>query len=233
MSGRLYGIGVGPGDPELLTLKAARILKEVPVVAYPAGEDGDAMALAIAGPHLSPDAIRLPLPLAFDPKASNDDAYDRAAEAIAGHLRQGHDVAVLCLGDPFLFGSFLYLFARLTGHTDVEVVPGITSLTACAALAGRPLAAKGDALVVVPATRAEADLQRLLLDCEAAVIIKVGRHLAKVRRVLENLALIDQAVCVERAGLDGQRVVPMAELEDDRMSYFAMILVHRRGRAWA
>lgn len=233
MSGRLYGVGVGPGDPELLTLKATRILKETPVVAYPTGEDGDAMALAIAGPHLSPGVIRLPLPLTFDPRASNDDAYDSAAEAIAGHLRQGRDVAVLCLGDPFLFGSFLYLFARLAGRVEIEVVPGITSLTACAALAGRPLAARGDSLVVLPATRDEDDLMRLLLVCDAAVIIKVGRHLAKVRRVLDNLALTDQAVCVERAGLDGQRVVPLAELEDDKMSYFAMILVHRRGRAWA
>ncbi|HIJ63957.1 MAG TPA: precorrin-2 C(20)-methyltransferase [Rhodospirillaceae bacterium] len=233
MNGRLYGVGVGPGDPELLTLKAARILRRAAVVAYPTGEDGGAMALGIADPHLAAGVLRLPLPLAFDPQASNEAAYDGAAAAITAHLEAGRDVAVLCLGDPFMYGSFLYLFARLAGRVEIEVIPGISSLTACAALAGRPLAARGDSLVVVPATRREDDLMRLLFATEAAAIIKVGRHLAKVRRALDRLGLTEQAVCVERAGLDGQRVVPMNELTEDSVSYFAMILVHRRGRAWS
>ena len=233
MSGTLYGIGVGPGDPDLLTLKAARCLAQLTVIAFPASHSGESMALSIARPHLRADALHLPLPLTFDPAQRDDDAYDRGAETLAAYLEKGRDVAMLCLGDPFLFGSFLYLFARLAARFSIEVIPGITSISACAALAGMPLAARDDALLMVPATRTEQDLENLLAGCEGAVILKIGRHLGKVRRVLDRLGLTGQAVCIERGGLSGQRIVPFDQLDTDSISYFSMILLHKRGRTWS
>lgn len=234
MSGILYGVGVGPGDPELLTLKAARILSSAPVIAYPAPLRGDSLARGIAAAHLNPHAEEIALRMAFDPAKRADEVYDAGAEAIAAHLAAGRDVAVLCEGDPFFFGSFLYLFARLGDRMPVQVVPGVSSLMACAAVAGHPLTARDDALVVIPAPRPEAEIEALLTMAEAAAIMKVGRHLPKVLRVLQRLGLIEQAQYIERAGQIGQRVLPLADVQANAETspYFAMILIHKRGKAW-
>ena len=232
MTGTLYGIGVGPGDPELLTLKAARLLGRIAVIAYAAPLAGDSLARSIALPHLTGVTEEIALRLPFDPAGRADDVYDAAATAIAGHLEAGRDVATLCLGDPFFFGSFVYLYARLAERFPVEVVPGISSVMAGAALLGRPLTARDDCLVVVPATRPEAEIEALLAGTEAAVIMKVGRHLPKVRRVLGRLGLAEQAAYVECVGQPGQRIRPLEEAERDGAPYFSMVLVHRRGKAW-
>lgn len=234
MSGILYGVGVGPGDPELLTLKAARILSTAPVIAYPAPLQGDSLARGIAAAHLNPQAEEIALRMAFDPAKRADDVYDAGAEAIAAHLAAGRDVAVLCEGDPFFFGSFLYLFARLGDSVPVQVVPGVSSLMACAAVAGHPLTARDDALVVIPAPRPESEIEALLTMAEAAAIMKVGRHLPKVLRVLQRLGLIEQAQYIERAGQTGQRILPLADVQTNAETspYFAMILIHKRGKAW-
>ncbi|MDR3437563.1 precorrin-2 C(20)-methyltransferase [Telmatospirillum sp.] len=233
MTGTVFGIGVGPGDPELLTLKAVRLLRQVSVVAYPAPLSGDSLARRIAADHLPAGAVEIALRMPFDPARRADDVYDAGAEEIARHLTAGRDVAVLCEGDPLFFGSFVYLFARLAGRFPVEVVPGVSSLSACAAVLGHPLTARDDALVVIPAPRPEAEIERLLTGVEAAAIMKPGRHLPKVWRVLTRLGLAQNAVYVERAGQAGQRIRPLAEAANDpNAPYFAMILVHRRGKAW-
>jgi len=233
MSGILYGLGVGPGDPELLTLKAVRILNVVKVIAYPAPLEGDSLARSIAAPHLPTGITEIPMRMAFDPAKRADEAYDAGAEAITAHLEAGRDVAVLCEGDPFFFGSFAYLFARLSGRFEVQVVPGISSPMACAALAGHPLTARDDALVVIPAPKAEDEIETLLTQTEAAVIMKLGRHFGKVRRVLSKLGLLDKAWYVERASQPGQKVLRLSDLAEGEASpYFAMILVHKRGKAW-
>ena len=232
MTGTLYGIGVGPGDAELITLKALRILRSCPVIAYPAPENGASMARAIAAPHLSGGqteiAIRMPLDAGHAPMEA---AYDRAAGAIAGHLDAGRDVAALCEGDPFFYGSFMYLFGRLAGGHRVEVVPGVSSLVAGPAALGAPLAARDDTLLVAPATLAEDVLRARLEGVDAAVIIKLGRHLAKVRRVLDGLGLTARAHYVEHATMADQRTAPLAEA-GPRAPYFSMVVVHRRGAAW-
>ncbi len=232
MTGTLYGVGVGPGDPDLLTVKAVRLLGRVPVIAYPASLAGESLARSIAAPYLAPTVDEIALHMAFDPERRADEAYDGGSAVVAAHLQAGRDVAVLCEGDPFFFGSFIYVFARLHGRFPVEVVPGVSSVMACAALAGQPLAARNDALVVVPAPRPEEDIERLVAGAESAVIMKLGRHLPKVARVLDRLGLIGQAVCVERAGQPGQRIRPLGEALDGPAAYFAMVLVHRRGQAW-
>ena len=231
--GTLYGLGVGPGDPELLTLKALRILRAVPVLAYPAPIEGDSMARAIAAPHLPGDqteiAIRMPLDAARFPAK---EVYAAAAQNITGHLESGRDVAVLCEGDPFFYGSFMYLFARLAEAHHIEVVPGVSSPMACAAALGMPLAARNDVLSVLPAPLAEETLKARLEACDAAAIVKVGRHIAKVRRVLQELGLESRARYIERASLAAERILPPSEAADPA-PYFSMILVHRRGEAWS
>ena len=230
--GTLYGLGVGPGDPELLTLKALRILCAAPVLAYPAPIDGDSMARAIAAPHLPGGqieiAIRMPLDAARFPA---EEVYAAAAQDIAVHLEAGRDVAALCEGDPFFYGSFMYLFARLADVHHVEVVPGVSSPMACAAALGMPLAARNDVLSILPAPLAEDLLKARLEACDAAAIVKVGRHIAKVRRVLQELGIDSRARYIERASLAAERILPLSEAADPA-PYFSMILVHRRGAAW-
>ena len=231
-TGPLYGIGVGPGDPELITLKALRILQSCPVVAYPAPRNGDSMARAIAAPHLPGGQEEIVIRMALDAgHGPLEAAYDEAAMAVAGHLDAGRDVAALCEGDPFFYGSFMYLFARLADRHRVEVVPGVSSLVAGPAALGMPLAARDDTLVVAPATLPEEALRARLEGADAAVIIKVGRHLDKVRRVLDGLGLIGQAHYIEHATMADQRMAPLAEA-GPRAPYFSMVVVHRRGAAW-
>ncbi len=175
MNGHIIGLGVGPGDPELLTLRALARLRAAPVVAYPAPERGPSFARAIVARHLSPAQIELPVRVPIEAAPFPADAvYDAAAAAIAAHAAAGRDVAVLCQGDPFFYGSFMYLFARLGQSHTVEIVPGVSSLGAAAGAAGWPLAAHRDVLSVLPAMLDDAALERRLGACEAAVIIKLG-----------------------------------------------------------
>lgn len=233
MSGTLYGIGVGPGDPELLTLKAYRLLRAAPVLAYPAPEQGESLARAIAAPHLNGArteiAIRMPMVSARFPA---QEVYDQAAEELGGHLEAGRDVAVLCEGDPFFYGSFMFLFGRMAERFRVEVVPGVSSLTACAAVLGAPLAARNDVLAVVPAPLPEGELRDRLSRVDAAAIIKVGRHFGKVRTLLTELGFADRARYIEHATMETQKVLPLEDVDPDKVPYFSMVLVHERGAAW-
>ncbi len=233
MTGILYGLGVGPGDPELLTIKALRVLRSVPVIAYPAPLEGDSLTRAIVANHLPGGqeeiVIRTPTVEARFPA---EEVYERASREIADRLDVGADVAVLCEGDPFFYGSFLYLFARMACRYRVEVVPGVSSLMACPAALGAALAARDDVLTVLPATISEGRLVAQLRETDAAAIIKVGRHFAKVRRVLERLGLAGEARYIERATMAEQRILPLAAADPASVPYFSMILVHRRGDAW-
>jgi precorrin-2/cobalt-factor-2 C20-methyltransferase len=233
MTGRLYGLGVGPGDPELITLKAWRLLRRVPVVAYPAPTGGASFARGIVASWLSPAQIELVISVPMEEaRFPAQSVYDHAAEAIGQHLDAGRDVAVLCQGDPFFYGSFMYLFGRLAERYPCTIVPGVSSLGACAAAAGFPLAARNDAVSVLPATLPDAELTRRLEACDAAAIIKLGRHFARVRALLDQLGLAAGARYVERATLAEARVLALDAVEPSDAPYFSMILLHRRGEAW-
>ncbi|MFO1155028.1 MAG: precorrin-3B C(17)-methyltransferase [Rhodospirillales bacterium] len=222
----LYGLGIGPGDPGLLTIKAREILARVPVIAYPAPEDGDSLVRRIADPHVPADRIEIAIatPMVAD-RFPAQDVYDRFARILAGHLGEGRDVAVLCEGDPFLYGSFMYLYQRLAGDHRCVVVPGVSSLAAVAAVAGRPLCERNEVLTVVPATLGEEDLEAFLASTDAAAIMKVGRHLGKVKQILARLGREGDAVYVARATFADQRVLPLAEMTEKSAPYFSMILV--------
>lgn len=234
MTGRLFGVGVGPGDPELMTLKAVRALGEADVVAFfaKAGRAGNARA-TIAG-HLRAGVIELPLlypvttEIAADEPAYGDAIgafFDRSAAAVAAHLDAGRKVAVVSEGDPLFYGSYMHLHERLAPRYATEVIPGVTSLSGCWSAAGLPLAQGDDVLTVVAGTLPEAELARRFRESNALAVIKVGRNLAKVRAALAAAGRLDRAVYVERGTMAGAVVARLADKPDDDAPYFAVVLV--------
>ncbi len=232
MSGTLFGIGLGPGDPELMTLKAHRLIRNAKIVAYPAPLGGDSFARSIAADAIAPDAreirIEIPMDVARYPA---QDAYDAAATQIATALSAGGDVVVLCEGDPLFYGSFMYLFARLSGRFQTEIVPGVTSVTACAAACKRPLSARNEVLTIIPGTLDEGELIARIEAADALAIMKVGRHLPKIRKVLAAQSLTENAAYIAHASLPNQVSLPLSQAPE-KAPYFSMILVTKGGDPW-
>lgn len=227
MSGRLFGLGLGPGDPELLTLKAHRLLRAAEVIVYPLARAGVSFARAIAAPHLpgGQREIAIAIEMSTD-RAPGQGAYDAAAIEIAHELDAGRDVAVLCEGDPFFYGSFLHLFARLSGRYETAIVPGISSIMAGAAAIRRPLSARQDTVVILPATLPDEALRARIEAHESVAILKLGRHFARVKALIAAMGLTTQAVYAERVSLPDERILPLAET-DDAAPYFALVLLYR------
>lgn len=233
MSGKLYGLGLGPGDPDLVTLKAHRILQQVRVIAWPAPDTGASFARSIAAPHLPGGQVEIPIvvPMRTERFPARD-VYDRASAEIAAQLDEGRDVAVLCEGDPFFYGSFMYLFERLAHRYPTEVVPGVSSMMAAASVVGRPLAARNDVLTVLPGPLSDKALAERLSLADAAAIIKVGRHFARIRALIEEMSLTGQAIYVERVSLDAEKRMPLADVSAESAPYFSMILIYKGGEDW-
>ena len=232
MKGKLIGVGLGPGDPELMTLKAHRLIASAKVIAYPALENGASFAREIAAASIPAEAeelvIRIPMTVARAPAQA---AYDKGAAEIAKHLDAGLDVIVLCEGDPFFYGSFMYIFNRLADKYETEVVPGVTSVTTCAAVAGRPLTARNDVLTVIPGPLDSADMQAKIEAAGAVAIMKVGRHLGRIRALLTDMGLTESATFVARASLPSQQVLPLTHAPDPA-PYFSMILITKGEDPW-
>lgn len=232
MTGTLIGVGLGPGDPDLLTLRAAKAIGAANVIAYPALPGTDSFARSIAASFIRSTAheivIEVPMTPAREPAQA---AYDLGAERIAEALARGEDVVVLCEGDPFFYGSFMYLHARLAARFSVEVIPGITSVSAATAQARIPLTARNDRLAVLAGPMDDAELVRGIEGAEAAVIMKVGRHLGRLRDMLTALGLVDRAVYVERATLAQECILPLSEAPDPA-PYFSLILVTKGADPW-
>lgn len=225
MTGRLYGIGVGPGDPELMTLKAHRLIAGAPVVAYPAPDSGESFARAIAAGAISPGTEEIPIVIPMrTARFPAQEIYDAAASRIEGHLAAGRDVVVLCEGDPFFYGSFMYLHARLAGRFPVEIVPGVSSPSACTAAAARPLCARNEALTILPAPLPDTELRARLARTDAAIVIKLGRHLPRLRRLLDELDLSARTLYVRHASLPQQEVLALADAPEIA-PYFSMLLI--------
>ncbi|SAK78966.1 precorrin-2 C(20)-methyltransferase [Caballeronia arationis] len=239
MSGRLFGLGVGPGDPELITVKALRLLKSAPVVAYFVAKGKKGNAFGIIEAHLDEAQTRLPLvypvttealepPLCYETIISA--FYDESALAIADHLEAGRDVAVICEGDPFFYGSYMYLHDRLAARFEAEVVPGVCSMLGGVAVLGAPLVYRNQSLSVLSGVLPEGELRRRLEAADAAVIMKLGRNFEKVRRVLVELGLAGRALYVERATMANQRIVPLDEVDPMASPYFSLLVVP--GEKW-
>ena len=231
MSGTLYGLGIGPGDPELVTLKALRVLQAAPVIAYPAPMEGESLARALAAPHIPEgrEEIAIRTPYSTDPAVATP-VYDRAAEDLAAHLDAGRDVAVLCEGDPFFYGSFMYLHDRLAERFPTEVVPGVSSLTAAAAVTGRPLVSRNQVLTVIPALLPADEIAARLRQCDGAAILKLGRHFPKVLKVLDDMGLAETSHYVSHATMERQTVSPVRDANPNAAPYFSLILVGGKDR---
>jgi precorrin-2/cobalt-factor-2 C20-methyltransferase len=233
-SGTLYGVGLGPGDPELVTLKAARILSTAPVVAHFRKKGRPGHAHTIAGSHLNAGAIEAAFeyPVTTEIDFRNDayvDAirafYATSAAAIMQHLAEGRDVALLCEGDPFFYGSFLHMYDRIKQTHPVRVIPGITGMSGCWTAAAAPITYGDDVLAILPGTLERAALATHLKNADAAVIMKVGKNLDKIKQALADAGRSADAIYVERGTMQGERVVLLSELEDRAVPYFSIILL--------
>ena len=239
MTGTLYVVGTGPGDPELLTLKAVRVLGAAPVVAFFAKRGRPGRARTVAAGFLAPAAEMLRFEYPYTTEIPVDDPryepaltgfYEACAAAVAARLQAGLDVALLCEGDPFFFGSSMYLFDRLQGAVPVVVVPGVTAMSGCWAEALLPMTHGDDVLTVLPGTLPEAELARRLGDTDAAVVMKVGSNLPKIRTALDTAGLTGRARLVERGTMADARHVALAEA-GQAAPYFSLVLVPGRQRA--
>ncbi len=225
--GRLFGIGVGPGDPELLTLQAVRVMNECAVLAWPAPESGRGLAFDIAAPHLRNESqTRLPLhlPIGLDPFPAQQ-AYDGMAERLTPWLESGATVGVLCEGDPLFYGSFMYLLERLGSQFPVTVVPGVSSLMACAAAAKWPLVSRNEPFQVLPGPLPNEVLEECLSRPGTYALMKVGRHFARLRGVLRELGLLKTSCYIAHASRPDEQVLPLEEVVPEEVPYFSMILV--------
>jgi precorrin-2/cobalt-factor-2 C20-methyltransferase len=236
----LYGVGLGPGDPDYMTVRARDIILKADRLVHfcKRGRRGNARITADA--IIAPDPAReiaLAFPVTIEVPVEDEGYtgpiaafYDEAAEQLAGEMAAGRSIAVLCDGDPFFYGSFMHLWRRLAHRFPTEVVPGVTGMAGAWARADAPISWGDDVMTVVPGTLAESELTRRLADTDAAVIMKLGRNLPKVRRALQAAGLINRAIYVERATMAGQVVTRLAEKPDDEAPYFSMILVPGEGR---
>jgi len=234
MSGRLIGVGVGPGDPELLTLKAMRVLAEADVVAHfaKAGNAGNARRIVNGHLRAGVEELALLYPVTTEvPKHCAEygkaiaEFYDNSAAAVARHLDAGRTVAILSEGDPLFYGSYMHLHVRLAPRYRAEIVPGVTAMSGCWSLAGAPIAQGDDVFVVLPATLSETELERRFADADAAVVMKLGRHLEKVRRVLTRTGRLSRAIYVERGTTAEAVTMRLEDKRDDEAPYFSVILV--------
>lgn len=233
-TGRLIGVGTGPGDPELLTLKAVRALEEADVVAFFAKRGSNGNARGIVGPYFRETWIELPLIYPVTTEIHKDateyrDAiagfYENSVERIENHLKDGKIVAILSEGDPLFYGSYMHLHVRLSPKWPTEVIPGVTAMSGCWSQTGTPIVQGDDILTVLPGTLSEFELTRRLADTDAAVIMKVGRNLPKIRKALATTGLLDRAIYVERGTMANTSSIRLAEKADDNAPYFSIVLV--------
>lgn len=238
--GMLHVVGMGPGDPELVTLKAVRLLNAARLVAYFAKRGRPGHAHTIGSAHLNPAAEKLRFEYPYTTEIDVDDPryepgirafYEDCATVLATRLDAGEDVALLCEGDPFFYGSAMYLFDRLRATHPTEVTPGVTAMGGCWAQAQLPMTHGDDVLTVLPGTLDPISLATRLASSDATVIMKVGRNLPKIRTALHGAGLAGRAWYVERGTMPDARMMPLSELAGDRAPYFSLILVPGRQRA--
>jgi precorrin-2 C20-methyltransferase / precorrin-3B C17-methyltransferase len=232
--GTLFGVGLGPGDPELVTVKAARVISQADVVAYHSARHGRSIARGIAEPYLRPGQTEEHLIYPVTTETTDhpsgyagviEDFYTAATERIAAHLNAGRDVALLAEGDPLFYSSYMHLHTRLTERFNAVIVPGVTSISAASAAIATPLVAGDEVLAVLPGTLPPAELARRLSDADAAVVLKLGRSYPAVRKALATTGQLDDALYVERASTAGQRVLRAADVDETSVPYFSLALV--------
>ncbi|MEU6580471.1 precorrin-3B C(17)-methyltransferase [Nocardia sp. NPDC046763] len=231
---KLWGVGLGPGDPELVTVKAARIIGEADVIAFHSARHGRSISRAIAAPYMRAGQLEehLVYPVTTETtdhpggyQGAIDEFYERAATALAGHLAAGRTVALLAAGDPLFYSSFMHMHRRLADRFDTEIIPGVTSVSAASAALGTPLVEGDQVLTVLPGTMPTEELTRRLRETDAAAIMKLGRTYPGVRQALSDSGRLADAYYVERASSSRQRVLRAAEVDEASVPYFAITIV--------
>lgn len=236
-TGRLYGVGLGPGDPSLMTLRAVEAIAAADVVAYHSARHGRSIARSIAAAHIRPEHVeeQLVYPVTTEStdhpggyRGALDDFYEEAAARLAAHLDAGRTVAVLAEGDPLFYGSYQHMHKRLAHRYETEVVPGVTSVSAAAARLGEPLVEAEEVLTILPGTLPEEELAARLAATDSAVVMKLGRTFSKVRTALETSGRLDEARYVERATMAGERTGRLADVDPGSVPYFAVAVLPSR-----
>jgi precorrin-2/cobalt-factor-2 C20-methyltransferase len=236
--GKIICTGLGPGDPDLMSLRAHRAVTSAGQVAYfrKAGRAGQARRIvtgllrADAVEHAMEYPVTTELP--FDGPEYIDALarfYDEWAARLQA-LAQGGDVVVLCEGDPFFYGSFMHLYSRLSGVVEIEVIPGITGMSGCWTATGQPITWGDDVMTVLMGTLPEGDLVTHMAQADALVVMKTGRNLPKIRRALQAAGRLDAAWLVEAGTMPNQRIQRLDQADADQCPYFAIVLVHGQGR---
>ncbi|MBL6596897.1 precorrin-2 C(20)-methyltransferase [Alphaproteobacteria bacterium] len=230
--GKLYGIGTGPGDPELVTRKAWRLIQQAGIIAYLAPDDGPGFARSIVAEAIGHEVceiiMRVPMRTGRAPAQS---IYDDGAKQIAAYLDAGRDVVMLCEGDPLFYGSFMYVLARLRDEYPVEIVAGVTSVSACAASHLHPLVARNDSLVVLPAPLPDDALRSRIELADGIAIMKLGRHMPRIRSLLTSMGLADKTLYVGHASLGNELLGLLADAPDEA-PYFSMLLIYKGDDPW-
>ncbi len=237
--GTVYCLGLGPGDPELMSVRADRLLRGAKYAAYFRKTGRKGRARTIAEGLLPPDVVEIPMDYPVTTEIPFDDPeytrllaafYDQSATRLRTLAQRGEDVMVLCEGDPFFYGSFMHLHTRLNADVPVEVIPAITGMSAAWTATGMPITWGDDVLTVLMATLPEQDLVRRTQQSDALVIMKIGQNIEKVRRALRKAGKYDAAWLVEFAAMPGQSVQKLSETGDKAVPYFSIIVVHGQGR---
>lgn len=235
--GRLYGVGLGPGDPSLMTVRAVEVIAGADVVAYHSARHGRSIARSIAAAHIRPDHVEeaLVYPVTTETtdhpggyRGALEEFYAEAAARLAAHLDAGRTVAVLAEGDPLFYGSYMHMHKRLADRYPTEVVPGVTSVSAAAARLGTPLVEGEEVLTILPGTLPEEELTARLAATDSAVVMKLGRTFPAVRRAFEASGRLPEARYVERATMAGERTGDLAGTDPGSVPYFAVAVLPSR-----
>ncbi|QIK07812.1 precorrin-2 C(20)-methyltransferase [Streptomyces sp. ID38640] len=237
LTGRLYGVGLGPGDPSLMTVRAVQIIAGADVIAYHSARHGRSIARSIAAEHLRADHIEEALIYPVTTESTDhpggyrgalDEFYEAAAARLAVHLDAGRTVAVISEGDPLFYGSYQHMHKRLAHRYPTEVIPGVTSVSAAAARLGKPLAEADEVLTILPGTLPEEELTARLSSTDTAVVMKLGRTFPTVRRAMERSGRLPEAHYVERATMTGERTEKLADIDAETVPYFSVSVVPSR-----
>lgn len=237
--GKVHGVGLGPGSSDLMSVRADRLVRSSKYVAYFRKQGGIGRARSIVEGLLREDVVELPMEypvtteIPFDAPEYNQllsAFYQQCTEYLLALVHAGHDVAVICEGDPFFYGSFMHLYSRLTQHgAEVALVPAITGMSAAWSASGRPITWGDDVLTVLMGTLPEAKLLEHIASTDALVIMKIGKHLEKIKRALAKANKLDAAFFVQYAAMDNEAVMPLKDVTE-KAPYFSIVLVHGNGR---